>query len=296
MRRDATGFGLAACLLWCGVIGVNRLVIAALGPLRAGAVTMSLAGGAGLALAAARGRLKSDLAGFSPAYLLACGGCFLAYQVCLLLAIGLAADAGQVIVVGMLNYLWPALTLALGVPLLGYGASAWLPLGLAATLAGEALVVGGGLPSRAGFTWVYLLAVLAALAWALYSNLARRLARGAAGNAVPLFMAVCGLVLWPLAVLSDGPPRWSGTVAAAVLFVALGPGLLAYSWWDRGMRQGRAKLLAVASYLIPLGSTAVTSLLWRAWPRPAVWLGAGLVLAGALVCRGAVRAADQDRA
>ena len=289
--KSATGWGLAACLVWCATVAVTRGLTQQWGPFRTGCVTMGMAGLLGMAC----GRWRHEKpAGLSRSYLLVCGSCFVFYQVCLLLAISLAADGASVVVVGMLNYLWPALTLALGVPLLHYRWRGWLLAGLALTVAGEALVVGARLLGGHAVPWsrhaaeAYLLATLAALAWALYSNLARRLARHAEGNAAPLFFLAAAAVLLPLALRAGPMPRATPATLLAAAWMAIFPGLLAYTWWDRGMRHGQATVLTIASFLIPLGSTAVTCRLLRVWPAWPVWLGAGLVIGGAFVCHASV--------
>ena len=141
----ATAWGLLACCLWCTSVAVTRRVTEDAGVLRGGMLALALAGLLGVVRASLTGRLWRDLSHLSRAYLLGCGACFVAYQLCLLLAIGLASDGSQVVVVGVINYLWPALTLAVSVPLLQRRWSRWLMLGLLLTVAGEVLVVGGRL-------------------------------------------------------------------------------------------------------------------------------------------------------
>ena len=291
-----------ACVLWCASIAALRVLTQDLGPLHTGMIDLGLAGIAGIVLALAKGRLRHDIADLSWAYLLACGGCFVFYQVCLLLAIGLAVDGAQVIVVGMLNYLWPALTLAFSVPLLKWRWRVWLLPGLAITIAGEVLVVGSrlwaggssGMHIGGAEAVIYALGLGAGVSWALYSVLSHKLAHGDEGNAVPFFMLVAGIAISPVALLSAEAPHFAARTSMALAFAALLPGLLAYSWWDRGMRIGNAKVLTIVSYLIPLGSTAATSIVVRTWPQWPVWIGALLVIAGALVCHYSVMATPQQ--
>lgn len=54
-----------------------------------------------------------------PAYLFGCGTLFIVYMASLYLAIGTATNRLQVLEVGLVNYLWPSLTLAFAVPILG---------------------------------------------------------------------------------------------------------------------------------------------------------------------------------
>ena len=332
---SATIGGLLACVVWCTSVAVTRRVTEDLGALCGGMLATGLAGSLGLLRLILRSRRSSAArsmalqsravvpavpsdsarlwtamlrripaaaatAGLSWSYLLGCGVCFVAYQFCLLLAIGLAVDDAQVVVVGVLNYLWPALTLALSVPLLGRRWTAWLFLGLALAIVGEILVVGCSLLGEersAAFLdprglWSYSLATLAACCWGLYSNLARRLAGTASGDAVPLFLMATSLTLLPLVLVFTEQVHWTALTGGALAFMAVFPGLLGYTWWDRGMRFGHARLLTVASYLIPLGSTGATCLMLWVWPGWPVWLGAALVIGGAIVCQHSI--ADRE--
>jgi hypothetical protein len=59
-------------------------------------------------------------------YLFGCGALFVSYEVALYLAVGLSVSDQQVLVVGLINYLWPALILLTAIPILRYRARPWL--------------------------------------------------------------------------------------------------------------------------------------------------------------------------
>ena len=66
-------------------------------------------------------------------YLIGCDAPFLSYMIALFLAIGLATDHQQALEVGLLNYLWPTLTILLSLLILKrkrriYGSSPELSL------------------------------------------------------------------------------------------------------------------------------------------------------------------------
>src|SRR5690606_28792512 len=77
-------------------------------------------------------------------YLLGCGGLFVAYITTFYLAIGLSATREQVLAVGLINYLWPALSLVLSIPILGPKARSFLPVGIILALLGTWLATTGG--------------------------------------------------------------------------------------------------------------------------------------------------------
>ena len=114
------------------------------------------------------------------------------------LAIGWAENRQQVLEVGLVNYLWPALTLVLSLVLLGTKASWVLLPGTLLALAGVFVVVTHGAPvswqslfrNLASTPGAYSLALAAAVSWAMYSNLARKGAGGEQEGAVVLFLPI----------------------------------------------------------------------------------------------------------
>ena len=120
-------------------------------------------------------RSSRRLARLSRRYVIGCGALFVLYTVALFLALGLAADRRQTVEVGLLNYLWPTLTILLALLLLGRRAGVGLIPGTLLALCGVFLVLTQG----EAVTWssfagnlrgnpvAYALGVFAALTWAL---------------------------------------------------------------------------------------------------------------------------------
>lgn len=115
----------------------------------------------------------------SSTYLVGCGFLFVVYMVCLYVAIGFASDRQQVLEVALINYLWPALTLAFAIPILKKKVRVWLVFGVFLGFVGVFLATFSG----ESFSWrtfaenmavnylPYAFAFVAAVSWALYSNL-----------------------------------------------------------------------------------------------------------------------------
>jgi drug/metabolite transporter (DMT)-like permease len=276
-------------------VAVSRELSETLGATTAAATMLLVGGGLGCLYTAVVERRLRAIFRLAHAYLLGCGSLFVAYMVCLYLAIGLSTSRQQAIEIGIINYLWPGLTLLLSVPILGTRVRwSFLP-GVALALLGAALA-----PLRFGeysgaalahdllaHPLPYLLALGAALSWALYSVLSRRWGAGATGG-VPIFTLAAGLVL---AVLRLGIPErttWTASAMGLGLFMALCPILVAYALWDRAMRRGNVTLVAALSNLAPLLSTIVSSLWLHVRLGWNLWLSCGLVVAGALLCQRAV--------
>jgi drug/metabolite transporter (DMT)-like permease len=78
-----------------------------------------------------------------PAYLWGCGLLFVVYEICLSVAVGLAHDRSQAMEIGLINYLWPSLTIVLAVLCGQQAARWWLWPGVLICLWGLARVLGG---------------------------------------------------------------------------------------------------------------------------------------------------------
>ena len=288
--RKNTMLGLVAILLWSTTIAFSRSLTEQLGTFTAAALIYILAGLFGLLAEILQPGGVQKIAQVPRVYLLVCGGLFVLYITALYLAVGLAATRIQVIAVGLINYLWPALSLVFSIPLLRRRAGPLLPLGIILALAGTWLattsdVQPGEMLSGQTSPLPYGLALAAAVSWALYSNLSRRLGEGSESGAVPLFLLASGVLLGAIRLFVTETPLWSPAAAAALGYMALFPGMLAYVLWDIAVRKGEIILVASLSYLTPLLSTLVSALVLNIRPGAAIWLAAGLVIAGALVCK-----------
>ncbi|NLF69629.1 MAG: EamA family transporter [Candidatus Anammoximicrobium sp.] len=294
--RAATAWGVLAIILWSTTIACSRSVAEQLGVFTGAAVVYLAAGVAGCGVLAARGQLVASLRQAGRRYLIGCGVLMVAYTVLLYVAVGFAVTRAQVVTVTVANYLWPSLTLLLAVPILGWRAR---PLGLAAGtlagVAGVALAVGADrLGAEAGGSWTAhatstLPALLAAVAWGLYSNLSRRWGGPQAANAMPLFLLASGLVLAALRACRAEHSVWSARVVTEAGYLAAFPTLLAYVCWDTAARRGNLSLVAALSYLTPLLSVLVSSLYLDLPVPPQQWLAGVLVVAGAVLCKLSVR-------
>ncbi|MFJ5438676.1 aromatic amino acid DMT transporter YddG [Pectobacterium brasiliense] len=288
--QRATLTGLLAIVLWSTSVGLIRSLTEALGPIGGAAMIYSTST---LCLLAFYGfpRIKT----LPRVYLFAGGAMFVCYEIFLSLSIGLADSRMQAIEIGMINYLWPSLTVFFSLFINQQKSRFLLWPGLALSLGGIVWIMKGESDWTPELLWnnilanplAYSLAFSAALTWALYCNITRRYGQGKSG--VSLFFFIASLVLWvQYAFSAEGPISLTLPSSLQLLFMGTSTAL-AYSVWNIGIQHGNLTLLATASYFTPVLSTLLTALWLNITPAISFWQGVVMVTAGSLLCWYATR-------
>ncbi|PRA20868.1 aromatic amino acid DMT transporter YddG [Pseudomonas poae] len=288
-ERGATACGLVAILLWSTAAGLIRSVSELFGPLGGAALIYSL-GAVLLVVLLGRPRVRAT----SWFYLIVGSALFVAYEVCLSLALGYASNSNQAIELGVVNYLWPCLTVLLAIVMNGQKARWLIVPGTVLALFGILWVVSGnGLSLDTIIANVnsnplsYSLAVGCAITFALYCNVTRRYAGGQ--SLVTLFFIITAAVLWlKYALSSEVLPAFT-LISSAQLFAAGVAMAGGYALWNIGILRGNLTLLATASYSAPVLSSAFAALWLGAHLTAQFWQGAVLVTIGSLICWQATR-------
>ncbi|VVP85605.1 Aromatic amino acid exporter YddG [Pseudomonas fluorescens] len=288
-ERAATACGLVAIILWSTASGLIRSVSEIFGPLGGAALIYTL-GAILLVCLLGKPRLRST----PKLYLVLGSALFVAYEVCLSLALGFASSRNQAIELGVVNYLWPCLTILLAIIMNGQKARWIIIPGTALALFGILWVVSGdGLSLASIVTNVqsnplsYSLALACGITFALYCNVTRRYAGGQ--NLVVLFFVLTAVVLW-LKYLFSSEVIPALTLGSSLELVAAAIGMAGgYALWNIGILRGNLTLLATASYFAPVLSSAFAAVWLGAVLNMQFWQGAVLVTAGSLICWQATR-------
>lgn len=289
-RKRATLTGLAAILLWSTMVGLIRSVSEGLGPVGGAAMIYTVSGLLCLVKVG-----FPDLRRFSRRYLLAGSILFVSYEMCLALSLGYAATRSQAIEVGMVNYLWPSLTIAFAILFNGQKSTLWVIPGLLISLLGVCWVLGGEnglqlndiMQNVVSSPLSYGLAFAGAFIWAAYCTVTSKYAKGQ--NGITLFVLLTALSLWVKYAVSDQPEMvFSVPVVVKLLMcgVALGFG---YAAWNIGILHGNVTVLAAVSYFTPVLSAALAAIVLSSPLSFSFWQGALMVCAGSLLCWYATR-------
>ncbi|AID24879.1 drug/metabolite DMT transporter permease [Salmonella bongori] len=283
--QKATLTGLVAIVLWSSMVGLIRGVSEGLGPVGGAAMIYSLSG---LLLIFTVG--LPDIRHFPRRYLIAGSVLFVSYEICLALSLGYAATRHQAIEVGMVNYLWPSLTILFAILFNGQKTHWLIVPGLLIALTGVCWVLGGenGLNSSeiinniASSPLSYFLAFLGAFIWAAYCTVTNKYAHGY--NGITVFVLLTAMALWLYYFLTPQPAMTFSLPVMVKLFSAALTLGFAYAAWNVGILHGNVTIMAVGSYFTPVMSSALAALLLRSPLSFSFWQGAAMVCVGSLLC------------
>ncbi|AXI45331.1 EamA family transporter [Sulfitobacter sp. SK012] len=277
-RIRATAIGFIAVLLW-SLLALFTVGSQPTPPLLLNTICFGIGGTVGLIWAISTGTL-SQLRNVNPrVYLFGTLGLF-GYHLLYFSALRLAPAAEA----GLIAYLWPLLIVVFSGLLPGERLRAGHVIGAIVGFCGAALIIsGGGAGLSADNLPGYGLALVAAVTWATYSVLSRRVGDAPTAS-VAVFCLGSALLSLPLHLLFEQTILPTTTLGwAAITGLGLGPVGLAFYVWDIGVKQGDIQLLGTSSYAAPLLSTLVLVVFGVAAPSMTLLWAALLVTGGALI-------------
>jgi drug/metabolite transporter (DMT)-like permease len=280
----ATLIGLTAVLMW-SLLGLFAAGSGAVPPFLLNALCFGLSGTGAIVWLLASGRGLSALRQPAGVWIVGTLGLF-GFHALYFTAMRIAPPVEA----NLINYLWPVLIVLFSALLPGERLRWFHLAGGLMALCGAALVVtgGSGLALRAEYLPGYLAALAAALLWAGYSVLSRRLPE-VPTDAVTGFCLVTALLAIPFHLLLE-TAVWPQTSVQwlSVAALGLGPVGLAFYFWDIGVKRGDIQALAAASYAAPLLSTLLLIAAGFGRYNNTLALACLLITAGALLAASAL--------
>ena len=211
------------------------------------------------------------------------------------------SDGGtQTMEVGMVNYLWPTLTIVFAILFNGQKARWWIAPGAILSFCGIYWILGNGQVAIGSFIdhigqnpVSYFLALMAALTWAGFSSMTRAWSKGENMSSVIFFFDVMIFgSFWAMGIGGSPTVTWMGVLSVILGGLAMG---VAYASWTHGMSYGNITILAIASYFTPVLSCLFASVWIGAQLTVSFWQGVAMVVAGSLICWHATRSVSSHK-
>ncbi|MER4999941.1 aromatic amino acid DMT transporter YddG [Providencia stuartii] len=284
-QHAATFYGVVSILLWSTIVGLVRSASENFGAVGGAALIYSL-GTAILVVFMGFPKIRA----YPKRYLIWGTLLFVSYEMCFVLALGLAKDRQQAIELGMVNYLWPSFTIALAVLFNRQRFTLLLGIGLLLAFAGLIWVISGDQPisvaaiadNISSNPLSYLLAFIGAVLWAFYSNVTKRISGG--HNGMVLFFLLTAIGLWILFAFEPNKQfniSWHSITLLLVASLATGG---ANALWTLAVIRGNVALLGTLSYFTPVISTAFSLILLSTALTLGFWQGVVMVTLGSIIC------------
>jgi len=164
-----------------------------------------------------------------------------------------------VVEANLMNYLWPLLIVLLSpIVLPEYNLEQNHILGALIGLSGAALIITGGkIQLEIEYLPGYLMAAGAAIVWALYSLMSKKLPEfpTAAVGGFCMVSGIISLFLYFLGSINQGLYSPNRLEWIYMILLGLGPMGSAFFVWDRALKDGDPRIIGSITYLTPLLST-----------------------------------------
>ncbi len=190
--------------------------------------------------------------------------------------------------VNLINYLWPLFIVAFTPYLLkGYHLKPRHLIAALMGLLGAAWVVSNGsLSVRLEYLPGYLLALGAAVTWAVYSLLTKRLPPFNTSS-VAAFTAISGVLSLVFFQMEGGDwgliSRLQPVTWIQLVLIGIGPMGAAFFLWDYAMKHGDPRVIGAMAYLTPLLSTGVLFLAGGRKLNTSAVIALVLIVGGAII-------------
>jgi drug/metabolite transporter (DMT)-like permease len=139
--------------------------------------------------------------------------------------------------------------------------------------------------------WAYLLTLLTAISWGLYSNLTKKYSTDDDMAALPVIFFVSGLLFLLYQLLNGQFSTLSLTPLLTnyeLLYMIIGPTSMGYLFWYIAMKKGNKNLVVSLSFLIPVLSILFISLKFSKHIGVFFWIAACFLIIGAYLSYKAV--------
>lgn len=292
----ATCAGILAVLIWSTTIAFSKSVMQKEGNYNA--IFMIYFFGGIIILAILLIWLKKDFfiksKKLSLDYYLRIGTFLLLNNTLLFIAIGLTTNENELLIVTIINYLWPIITYIIKVPMFHLKPKTGLFLLSIVFACGGVFLALSQSYSLNEFSknirtadsniLAYLLTLLTAVSWGLYSNLTKKYHTDDDIAALPVIFIISGLLFLVYLIFKG---QFTVNSLSSLYknyelgYMIVGPTAIAYLFWYIAMKKGNKNLVVSISFLIPLLSILILSIKFSKEVGLQFWIAALFLIGGA---------------
>lgn len=217
---------------------------------------------------------------FTPGTLMVGVGGIFGYHFLLFMSLRLAPP----IAANLLNYLWPLLILLFTPVFFSHiSLKKKQVFGALTSLLGAMLILSQGeVNISSNYGLGYIFAVLAAIVWACYSLLSKKLA-GIHSASVGLFCLISGSLSLICHWYFEQTPILSSRDIGLISLLGAGPMGISFYTWSIALKQGDPRVIATLSYFTPLLSTLLLVIFTNQMLNTQLILAMILIVMGALI-------------
>lgn len=226
----------------------------------------------------------------------------------LFIAIGFTSNENELLIVTIINYLWPIITYVIKVPMFRIKPKTGIFIvSILLALCGVVMAISQAYSFSEFILAVktvnyniiaYLLTLLTAVSWGLYSNLTKKYHTDDDVAALPVIFAVSGL-LFLIVQVYKGQFGLSNLASLyrnpELIYMILCPTTLAYMFWYIAMKKGNKNLVVSFSFMIPLLSILVLSLKFSKQIGIMFWTAAIFLIMGAYLSYKAIPETSENK-
>lgn len=286
--------GIFAILLWFTSIALIRSLTDNIGAIRTGFYTFTIGSLICLVILLMTSSYK-NLTIDTIKYLLICGFLFALYMILLFFALEKANSEQQAMELGLINYLWPTLTIIGAVILINTTVKFLIIPGVILSFFG--VYIASTQKDKFKFSqfinnyksnWsAYTFAFIAAIIWATYTNLTNILSNDNSMISVFYYIPITGLIFTILYLFNRTKEiekiRWDKKLKFELLgFIIIT--IAAYTCWDISVRTFDVTTLGIMANSIPLFSAIIFYLYRKESLNKRIYWGALILGIGSTIC------------
>lgn len=287
-KTTYTALGFLTLLIWGTSPAFTKILSSQLGGFTAAAVVNVIGGILVLLKQRFVDHQVTTFRQASKRYWFLCGSLFIVYTASSYISMAIVHNTQTVVTLVLIRFLWPLFTLLFTIPLLKQKASPWICAAVLVSLSGIVVAklgdsirnVGNLFQTFSQDCWAYVLCLVVAVSWGLYTNFTKKLLLHPEADGVGIFMLLSGIILGAISFCLPEPRLFNAQILWPLFYQSVVVSFLANILWNQAIIKGKMLAVVLASNFLPIISTVSSSLMLGISLNGYIIFGSLLVIAG----------------